>query len=105
MDTACQVGTVQGHSDSIVIWSVFSWHCFGSLVRLPIFVNLIRYVELLATGWLDEHFSDFPVINWPPRSQDLNSIENLRDVLEQSGKDHHIAPTNLSELWTVLANT
>ncbi|GFV59828.1 uncharacterized protein TNCV_4739561 [Trichonephila clavipes] len=26
----------------------FSWHCLGSLVRVPTFLNAIRYVELLG---------------------------------------------------------
>ncbi|GFS74397.1 uncharacterized protein TNCV_970011 [Trichonephila clavipes] len=37
-------------------------------------------------------------------SSDLNPIENLREVLEQGVKGHRTAPTNLIELWTVLAN-
>ncbi|GFS76161.1 transposable element Tcb2 transposase [Trichonephila clavipes] len=108
MDPACQVGTVQGHSGSIMVWGVFSRHCLGSLVSVPIFLNAIHYVELqgdhlypfmlfcyphgnrvfqrdnctshrsrLATGWLDEHFSDLSVINWPHRSPDLSLIEHL----------------------------
>ncbi|GFX81499.1 transposable element Tcb2 transposase [Trichonephila clavipes] len=61
-------------------------------------------VPLTSPGWLDEHSSDFSVINWPFRSPDLNSIKHLWDVLEQDVKDHHTAPTNLTELWTALAN-
>ncbi|GFV46418.1 transposable element Tcb2 transposase [Trichonephila clavipes] len=51
---------------------------------------------------MDEHSSDFFVINWPPRSPDLNPIENLWDVLEQGVKGHHTAPTNFTELGTAL---
>ncbi|GFX43330.1 transposable element Tcb2 transposase [Trichonephila clavipes] len=58
----------------------------------------------LATGWLDEHSSDFSVKNWSPRRLDINSIEPLWDVWEQCEKGHHTAPTNFSELWTALAN-
>ncbi|GFW11538.1 transposable element Tcb2 transposase [Trichonephila clavipes] len=61
-------------------------------------------VLLLATSSLEEHSSDFSVINWPPRNPGLNSIDHLWDVLEQGVKDHHKAPTNLTELWTGLAN-
>ncbi|GFT82122.1 transposable element Tcb2 transposase [Trichonephila clavipes] len=58
----------------------------------------------LATGCLDEHSSDFSVINWPPRSPVLNPIEHLWDILEQGVKGYHTAPTNFTELWTALAN-
>ncbi|GFX18021.1 transposable element Tc3 transposase [Trichonephila clavipes] len=56
----------------------------------------------LATGWLTERVSDLSVINWPPRSQNLNRIEHLWDVWEQVVKGHHTAPTNFTELWTAL---
>ncbi|GFW22494.1 transposable element Tcb2 transposase [Trichonephila clavipes] len=116
-------------------WGVFSWYCFESLVRVPTYLNAIRYAELLgnhlhplmlfcyphgnevfqqdnctshksrlATGWLDEHSSDFYVINWPPGSPDLNTIEHFWDFSEQGGKGHHTAPTNLTKLQTALAN-
>ncbi|GFW65375.1 transposable element Tcb2 transposase [Trichonephila clavipes] len=108
MDPACQVGTVQGHGGSIMVWSVFSWHCLGSLLCVPTSLNPMWYVELLedyhhplmlfcyphgngvfqqanctfrksrlATGWLDEHSSDFSVINWPPRSPYLSPCTSL----------------------------
>ncbi|GFT96954.1 transposable element Tcb2 transposase [Trichonephila clavipes] len=62
-------------------------------------------VPLTSLGWLlAEYSSDFSVIYWSPRSPDLNSIERLWSVLEQGGKDHYTAPTNLTELRTALAN-
>ncbi|GFW37391.1 transposable element Tcb2 transposase [Trichonephila clavipes] len=66
--------------------------------------NCTSHKSRLATGWLDEHSSDFSVINFPTGSTDLNPIENLWDVLEQGVKGHHTAPTNLTELWKALAN-
>ncbi|GBN78416.1 hypothetical protein AVEN_275413-1 [Araneus ventricosus] len=48
MDTACQVGTIQGHGGSIMVWSVFSWQFLGSLILVPTSLNVIRYVELLG---------------------------------------------------------
>ncbi|GFW02054.1 transposable element Tcb2 transposase [Trichonephila clavipes] len=70
-------------------------------------------VPLASPGWLLasrllgywlQHSSDFSAMNWPPRSTGLNPIEHLGDVLEQGMKGHHTAPTNLTELWTALAN-
>ncbi|GFT08696.1 juvenile hormone acid O-methyltransferase [Trichonephila clavipes] len=58
----------------------------------------------LVTGWLDEHFSDFSVINWPPRGPDLNPIEHLWDVLEQGVKGRQTVSTKLTELWTASIN-
>ncbi|GBM51226.1 DNA polymerase alpha subunit B [Araneus ventricosus] len=134
MDPACQVGTVQGHGGSIMVWGVFSWQFWGSLVLVPTFLNGIRNVELLgdhlhlfmffchphgngvfqqgnctshrswlATVWLDEHSSDFPVMNWPPRSPELNPIEHLWDVLEKGLKAYRTTPATLTELWIALA--
>ncbi|GFU64923.1 transposable element Tcb2 transposase [Trichonephila clavipes] len=66
--------------------------------------NCTSHKSQLATGWFDEHSSDFSVINLPPRSPDLNPTEPLWDVLEQGLKGHHTAPTSLKELWTALTN-
>ncbi|GFV96177.1 RNase H domain-containing protein [Trichonephila clavipes] len=66
--------------------------------------NCSSHKSRLATGWLDKHSSNFSVINWPPRSPDLNPIEHLWDVLEQDVKGPHTAPTNHSESWPALAN-
>ncbi|GFY12458.1 HTH_Tnp_Tc3_2 domain-containing protein [Trichonephila clavipes] len=32
--SVCQVGTVQGHGGSIMVWGVFPWCCFGSSMHL-----------------------------------------------------------------------
>ncbi|GFT83898.1 transposable element Tcb2 transposase [Trichonephila clavipes] len=58
----------------------------------------------LVTGWIDAHSSDFSVINWPHSKPDLNPLEHLWKIFEQYVKGHHTAPTNLTELWTTLAN-
>ncbi|GFV57055.1 transposable element Tcb2 transposase [Trichonephila clavipes] len=65
--------------------------------------NCTSHKFRLANGWLDEHSSDFSVVNWPSRSADLNPIEPLWDVLDQGVKGHHTAPMDLTELWTALA--
>ncbi|GFX32762.1 transposable element Tcb2 transposase [Trichonephila clavipes] len=50
--------------------------------------NCTSHKYRLATGWLDEHYSDFSVINWPRGRTDLNPIKNVWDVLEQGMKGH-----------------
>ncbi|GBM29445.1 Transposable element Tcb2 transposase [Araneus ventricosus] len=134
MDPACQVGTVQGHSVSIMVWGVFSWQFLGSSVLVSTSLNTIRYVELLGdhlhpfmlychphgnrvfqqdncTSYRSrlatawlEHSSDFFVMNLPHRSPDLNAIEHFWYVLEKGLKAHHTTPATLTELWTALAD-
>ncbi|GFV81054.1 transposable element Tcb2 transposase [Trichonephila clavipes] len=93
MDPARLVGTVQGYDGSIMQGNV--------VFRQD---NCTSDKSQLGTGWLDEFSSDFSVINWPPRSLDLNAIEHLWVVLEQGVKGRHTAPKNFTELWTALAN-
>ncbi|GFV82147.1 transposable element Tcb2 transposase [Trichonephila clavipes] len=66
--------------------------------------NCTSHKSRLATGLLDEHSSDFSVLNWSPRSPGINPIEHLWDVLKQGLKGPHTVPTNLTELWIALAN-
>ncbi|GIY17376.1 hypothetical protein CDAR_1601 [Caerostris darwini] len=37
---------------------------------------------------------------WPPRSPDMNPIENLWDIIERSVRAQNPAPSTLSQLWT-----
>ncbi|GFU80491.1 transposable element Tc1 transposase [Trichonephila clavipes] len=60
MDRACQVGTVQGHVDSIMFWGAFLWHCFGCLVRVATSLNAIWCVELL-----EDHLHPFMLFCHP----------------------------------------
>ena len=41
--------------------------------------NCTTTVQITAQciGWFDEHSSDFSVINWLPKSPDINSVEHL----------------------------
>ncbi|GFT49445.1 transposable element Tcb2 transposase [Trichonephila clavipes] len=48
--------------------------------------------------------SDFSVLNWSPRIQDINLMEHLYDVLEQGVKDCNTARKDLTELRTTLVN-
>ncbi|GFV84407.1 DDE_3 domain-containing protein [Trichonephila clavipes] len=50
--------------------------------------NCISHKSRLATGWLDEHLSDFSVIT--------------SQVSKQDPKGHHTTSTNLLEFCTVL---
>ncbi|GFX51633.1 transposable element Tcb2 transposase [Trichonephila clavipes] len=50
--------------------------------------NCTSHKSRLGSGRLDEHSSDFSIINWPLGSPDLNRIEHLRDVLEPGVKGH-----------------
>ncbi|GFX83494.1 transposable element Tcb2 transposase [Trichonephila clavipes] len=59
----------------------------------------VSHNSCLATGWLDEHSSDFSIINWPPRSSDSNHTEHLWDVLEQGVKENKTFPVNLDWLF------
>ncbi|GFT83241.1 transposable element Tcb2 transposase [Trichonephila clavipes] len=60
--------------------------------------NCTSHKFRLATGWLDQHSSNFSVINWPPRCPDINPIDHLWDVIEQGVKGHPTAPTNIIEM-------
>ncbi|GFW28303.1 transposable element Tcb2 transposase [Trichonephila clavipes] len=44
--------------------------------------NCTSLKSRLVAGWLEEHSSDFFVINCSPRNPDINPIENFGDVLE-----------------------
>ncbi|GFW07581.1 transposable element Tcb2 transposase [Trichonephila clavipes] len=44
----------------MVVWGIFSWHCLGSLVRVPTSLNAIRYVE-----WLDDHLHPLMLFYYP----------------------------------------
>ncbi|GFS53735.1 transposable element Tc1 transposase [Trichonephila clavipes] len=105
MNTACQVGTIQEHDDSIMVWDVSSWHCLGSLGRVPTSLDAIWNVEFLG-----DHFHPFMLLCYA-HGMEFSSKTTvpltshwLIGMLEEGMKGHHIASTNLTESWTALAN-
>ncbi|GBN09242.1 hypothetical protein AVEN_48120-1 [Araneus ventricosus] len=61
-------------------------HSFMSIVhssRLGQFQqdNVTHHVLRVATKWLQEHSSDFRHFHWPPKSPEMNIIEDIRDAL------------------------
>ncbi|GBM66565.1 hypothetical protein AVEN_251980-1 [Araneus ventricosus] len=43
--------------------------------------NAIPHASRVATKWLQEHSSDFRHFHWPPKSPEMNIIEDIRDGL------------------------
>ncbi|GFW64144.1 DDE_3 domain-containing protein [Trichonephila clavipes] len=73
---------------------------FVALFGISVFQqdNCTSHKSRLATDWLGKHSSDVSAINWSPRSQELNPMEHVLDVLVQGVKGHHTAPMILAEL-------
>ncbi|GBM93699.1 hypothetical protein AVEN_74417-1 [Araneus ventricosus] len=43
--------------------------------------NATPHASRVATKWLQDHFSDFRHFHWPPKSPEMNIIEDIRDAL------------------------
>ncbi|GBN02935.1 hypothetical protein AVEN_113344-1 [Araneus ventricosus] len=55
--------------------------------------NATPHVSRVATKWLQKHSSDFRHTHWPPKSSEMNIIEDILDALLHAvEKDlHHLA--------------
>lgn len=106
-----------------MVWGVFSWLFWGSLVIVPPSLNAIRYVEILG-----DHLYSFMASSHPQgnrkfqqdncfyhrsrlatacldeHSYDLNPIEHFWDTLKKGVKTRHTTPATLTALWTVQAD-
>ncbi|GFW03553.1 transposable element Tc1 transposase, partial [Trichonephila clavipes] len=80
MHSACQVGTVQGHDRSIMVWGIFSGHCLESLISIPTSLKGIRCVESLG-----DHLHPF-VLFCCPHVLPVNSTP-LADADKQTDGD------------------
>ncbi|GBN64885.1 hypothetical protein AVEN_7505-1 [Araneus ventricosus] len=67
-----------------MVWDVCSWRDMGPLIRL----------ETTLTG--DRHF------HWPPKSPEMNIIEDIRDALLHAVEKRSPPPRTPMDLWTVL---
>ncbi|GBN07942.1 hypothetical protein AVEN_10613-1 [Araneus ventricosus] len=56
----------------------------------------------VVTKWLQEHSSDFRHSHWPPKSPEMNIIEDIRDALLQAVEKRSPPPRTPMDLWTVL---
>ncbi|GBN83734.1 putative ubiquitin carboxyl-terminal hydrolase FAF-X [Araneus ventricosus] len=64
--------------------------------------NATFHVSRVATKWLQEHSSDFRHFQWPPKSPDMNIIEDIRDALLHAVENRVPPPRTPMDLWTVL---
>ncbi|GBN69439.1 hypothetical protein AVEN_227945-1 [Araneus ventricosus] len=86
-------------------WAITSIHLCCTVIHIEMEYSSKKTAHRSRlAAWLNEHSSDFSIMNWPPRSPDLNPIEHFWDVLEKGVKVHHTTPATLTELWTVLAD-
>ncbi|GBM90391.1 hypothetical protein AVEN_222576-1 [Araneus ventricosus] len=60
--------------------------------------NATPHPSRVATKWLQEHSSDFRHFHWPPKSPEMNIIEDIRDAVENRSPP----PRTPMDLWTVL---
>ncbi|GBL76858.1 hypothetical protein AVEN_12548-1 [Araneus ventricosus] len=56
----------------------------------------------VATKWLQEHSSDFRHYHWPPKSPEMNIIEDIGDALLHAVENRSPPPRTPKDLWTVL---
>ncbi|GBO10760.1 hypothetical protein AVEN_174959-1 [Araneus ventricosus] len=54
----------------------------------------------VATKWLQEHSSDFRHFHWPPKSPEMNIIEDIRDALLHAVENRSPPPRTPMDLWT-----
>ncbi len=48
MDLACLVSTVQTGGGGVMVWGIYSWHTFGSLVPIEHRLNVTVYLSIIA---------------------------------------------------------
>ncbi|GBL69486.1 hypothetical protein AVEN_121805-1 [Araneus ventricosus] len=64
--------------------------------------NATPHASRVATKWLQEHFSEFGHFHWPPKSPEMNIIEDIRDALLHAVENRSPPPRTPMDLWTVL---
>ncbi|GFX21522.1 transposable element tcb2 transposase [Trichonephila clavipes] len=63
------------------------------------------YTSRIATGWLQEHSSEFRHFRWPPKSPDMNIIEYIWDALQRAVQKRSPPPLTHTDLWTALQDS
>ncbi|GBN86918.1 hypothetical protein AVEN_239516-1 [Araneus ventricosus] len=80
-------GIVQSGGASVMVWDVRSWHAMGPMIRL----------ETTLTG--DRHFHS------PPKSPEMNIIEDIRDALLHAVENRSPSPRTPMDLLTALQDS
>ncbi|GBM09160.1 hypothetical protein AVEN_226681-1 [Araneus ventricosus] len=63
------------------------------------------HASRVATKWLQEHSSEFRHFHWPPKSPEMNIIEDIRDVLLHAVEKRSPPPRTPMDLLTALQDS
>ncbi|GBM70601.1 hypothetical protein AVEN_5974-1 [Araneus ventricosus] len=64
--------------------------------------NATPHTSRVATKWLQEHSSNFRHFHWPPKSPEMNIIEDIRDALLHAVEKRSPPPRTPMDLLTAL---
>ncbi|GBN85786.1 hypothetical protein AVEN_167945-1 [Araneus ventricosus] len=67
--------------------------------------NTTPHASRVATKWLQEHSSDFRHFHWPPKSPEMNIIEDIGDALLHAVENRSPQPRTPMELLTALQDS
>ncbi|GBM11595.1 hypothetical protein AVEN_180145-1 [Araneus ventricosus] len=67
--------------------------------------NATPHASRVATKWLQEHSSDFRHFHWPPKSPEMNIIEDIRDALLHAVEKRSPPPRTSMDLLTALQDS
>ncbi|GBL79421.1 hypothetical protein AVEN_203128-1 [Araneus ventricosus] len=67
--------------------------------------NATPHVSRVATKCLQEHSSDFRHFYWPPKSPEMNIIEDIRDALLHAVEKRYPPPRTSMDLLTALQDS
>ncbi|GBM33188.1 hypothetical protein AVEN_251606-1 [Araneus ventricosus] len=64
--------------------------------------NATPHASRVATKWLQEHSSDFRHFHWPPKSPEMNIIEDIWGAFLHAVENRSPPPRTPMDVWTVL---
>ncbi|GBM04330.1 hypothetical protein AVEN_146202-1 [Araneus ventricosus] len=67
--------------------------------------NATLHASRVATKWLQEHCSDFRHFHWPPKSPEMNIIEDIWDALLRAAEKRSPLPCTPMDLLTALQDS
>ncbi|GBM73172.1 hypothetical protein AVEN_30056-1 [Araneus ventricosus] len=67
--------------------------------------NATPHLSRVATKWLQKHSSDFRHFHWPPKSPEMNIIEDIQDALLHAVEKRSPLPRTPMDLLTALQDS